>query len=153
DLDGDGHRDPYAGETEGVPGVYLTLRDGSGALVTVRNTNPSGWYQFDDVRPGRYTVEEEQPAGYASTSPDVVVVDVVAGGQRIVDFGEQRYTPTPTATLTPTMTPTATFTPTPTATPTATPTVTATATATPTSSPTAAPESAGESYLPLILAE
>jgi len=123
--------------------------------VTVRNTNPKGWYQFDDVRPGRYTVEEEQPVGYASTSPDVVEVDVVAGGQHIVDFGEQRYTPTPTATSTPTMTPTptATATPTPTATPTVTATATATPTETPTSSPTAAPESAGESYLPLILTE
>ncbi|NOZ28510.1 MAG: DUF11 domain-containing protein, partial [Chloroflexi bacterium] len=147
DLDGDGHRNPYAGETVGVPGVYVTLRDEGRVLITVRSTNPTGWYQFDEIPPGRYWVEEEQPDGYASTSPDVVEVEVVAGRQHIVDFGEQLFTPTPTPTEVP---PTPTDTPTPTPTPTEAP-PTPTPTFTPTPTPTQVP--AIESYLPLILTE
>jgi hypothetical protein len=152
DLNGDGRRDPYAGETTGIPGVTLILRDAEGNAFTTRSTNPSGWYAFSNVPPGMYTVEEQQPPGYVSTSPDVVAIEVLAGGQHIVNFGEMLTTSTPTAT--PRDTPTATPTLTPTATPSNTPTATPspTPTDTPTLTPTAGPvgEVGYVVYLPLL---
>ncbi len=97
DLDGDGNRNPYAGETEGVFGVLITLLDAGRVAVATRETTMTGWYQFDNVPVGAYTVQEQQPAGYVSTSPDEVAVDVRAGRLHIVSFGEQPVTPTPPA--------------------------------------------------------
>jgi hypothetical protein len=101
-----------------------------GSHLWTRSFAPAGWYEFAGLAPGHYTVSEEQPVGYASTSPDEVAVQVVAGELKIVNFGEQAFTPTPSATSTPTATVT------PTATSTGTPTPTDTPTATPTATPT-----------------
>ncbi len=97
DLDGDGNRNPYAGETEGVFGVLITLLDAGRGAVATRETTMTGWYQFDNVPVGAYTVQEQQPAGYVSTSPDEVAVEVRAGRLHVVSFGEQPVTPTPPA--------------------------------------------------------
>jgi len=134
DTNGNGFRD--AGETTGLVGVTIHLRV-NGTIVRTTTTISSGWYQFLAVAPGSYTVVEEQPAGYTSTSPDAVAVVVSANTQAIVNFGEQVSTPTPTPTSTYTPTPTPTYTPT--ATPTYTPTPTATPTYTPTPTPTETP--------------
>jgi len=107
-----------------------------GTLLRTATTISSGWYQFVGVAPGPYTVAEEQPAGYTSTSPDTVNVVVQANVQAIVNFGEQLSTPTPTPTNTATPTATRTATPTATNTPTHTPTWTPTPTATPTATNT-----------------
>ncbi|NOZ29609.1 MAG: hypothetical protein GXP39_16355 [Chloroflexi bacterium] len=147
DSNGDGIRNPWPpdNETSGLSGVIIELWQGGTLVDTTHSVLPSGWYQFD-VEPGDYIVREQQPAGYASTSPDEVAVSV-SRGLHIVSFGEQAFTPTPTATSTPTATPTPTVTPTPTM----TPTPTATPTATP--SPTPTEEPLRTLYLPLILAE
>jgi serine-aspartate repeat-containing protein C/D/E len=74
-----------------------------------------GRYQIANLRPGFYIVTENQPIGYISTSPNLVIVQVRAGEETVVNFGEIAWLPRPTAT------PTASATPTPTMTPTTTP--------------------------------
>ena len=142
DLNADGWRQAW--ETVGIPGVWIHARQGANTY-SARSVGATGWYQIIDLPPGAYTVNEDQPAGYTSASPDAVQVAVSANAQRIVNFGETRSTatatatPTATATLTRTATPTAT--PTLTALPTATATTTPTVTHTPTITPTATPTS------------
>ena len=166
DSNGDGtHQSwPPYNETEGIPGVTINLYRG-GQLLRSKETDHGAygaWYGFGNLQPGAYTVEEIQPAGFTSTSPDTLVVTVVAGERNINNiFGEQISTPTPTPTPTftptPTLTPTPTATPTPTSTPTetptATPTETPTATPTVTPTPTATPTVLQHVYLPLVLKE
>ena len=53
DLDGDGEQD--AGEP-GLPGVVVTLKDATGAVVATTTTDANGNYLFTDVNPGDYTV-------------------------------------------------------------------------------------------------
>jgi len=158
DTNGNGIREDS--ETTGLAGVTITLVLPGGGTQTTLTTGPDGAYQFASLAPGQYTVQETQPLGYASTSPDSVVVNVVAGSMVVANFGEQAWTPTPMPTETPTATPTATPTTTPTETPTPTPTETPTATPTetPTATPSATPtETATPTqqvnivYLPLVL--
>ena len=53
DLDGNGVQD--AGEP-GLPGVTVTLKDATGAVVATTTTDANGNYLFADVNPGDYTV-------------------------------------------------------------------------------------------------
>jgi hypothetical protein len=132
DTNGNGTRDEN--ETSGLAGVTITLLMSGGSPQLVVTTGPDGAYLFASVAPGQYTVQETQPLGYTSTSADSVAVTVTAANQSLANFGEQAWTPTPTAT----------FTPTPTDTPEATPTVTVTP------SPTT-PVPGGTLYLPIVL--
>ena len=52
----------------GIPGVVITLRDGSGALVDQTITGPDGGYRFVDLAPGTYRLEQTQPDGFADAS-------------------------------------------------------------------------------------
>jgi uncharacterized repeat protein (TIGR01451 family) len=62
DTDHDGIQD--AGE-DGVPGVTVTLTDGSGNVVATTTTDADGAYLFDDLVPGTYTVTfSDVPAGF-----------------------------------------------------------------------------------------
>jgi serine-aspartate repeat-containing protein C/D/E len=49
---------------KGIAGVTIRLYDSSGNLVASTLTGSDGRYQFDNLRPGEYTVRESQPAGY-----------------------------------------------------------------------------------------
>ena len=115
DKNSNGFRD--YGETDGVSGVKIELRNKQGVVVkTTTSVAPEGWYQFQQVAAGDYTIVQTQPAGYTSTSPDSVNVTVTSG-TNIVNFGEVLIvTPTPTATPFicipgPTYTPYPTYTP------------------------------------------
>jgi hypothetical protein len=131
DSNGDGWR--QGTETAGLAGVSIHARQGSATYSVQSGAN--GWYQISGLPPGSYTVTEDQPVGYVSTSPDTVAVGVPEGLAVIVNFGEQARTATPTPTVTASAT--ATGTPSPSATATATRTPTSTPTATPTRTPTA----------------
>jgi len=95
DSNGDGIRDP--GETAGVPGVTIRIWQ-SGSLVATVVTDGSGAYTVPGLLAGPTIIEELQPAGYVSTTPDNVALDLTA--DVIVDFGEQPLVATPTATAT-----------------------------------------------------
>jgi hypothetical protein len=68
DTDKDGVLD--SGET-GVPGVTVTLYDGSGNPIATTTTDTSGGYQFGDLPPGSYSVGfGNLPTGYIFTQAD-----------------------------------------------------------------------------------
>lgn len=150
DMDGDQQYEPWDGETPIMaPVVTINLYRDS-AHVRTANTS-GGFYSFMNLSASEYTVEQVQPPGYTSTTPNTLTVTVTQG---IVvqnqNFGEIVSTPTPTATLTatqthmPTSTPTLpifeeTETPTPTDVSTATTTATPTAKTEPTDTPTVTP--------------
>jgi hypothetical protein len=98
DSDGNGVREPW--ETAGVPGVTIRIWQ-RGSLVATAVTDGSGAYVVPGLPTGTTIVEELQPAGYVSTTPDNVALDLMANV--IVDFGELPpvATPTPTATAIP----------------------------------------------------
>ena len=61
DVDGDCVRDP--GEMN-LAGVLIELLDVQGKVVSSTRTDSSGNYKFDGIKPGVYTLREQQPAGY-----------------------------------------------------------------------------------------
>jgi len=87
----DSNRDGQRAQTEaGIGGVVLTLRDANGAVVATATTAADGSYNFTNIPGGHYTLQETQPAGYGSSTPDSVALDLTqAGGTPpVVDFGE-----------------------------------------------------------------
>ncbi|MCX7818841.1 MAG: DUF2341 domain-containing protein [Kiritimatiellae bacterium] len=67
DTDRDGVQDP--GEP-GIPGVTVTLYDGSGNVVATTTTDGSGNYLFDQLVPGDYSLGFTPPPGYAFSPRD-----------------------------------------------------------------------------------
>jgi len=80
DADGDGIWD--ADET-GLSGVTVTLDGG-----TSTTTDGYGSYNFSTSVAGVHTVVETDSAGYSSTTPNEVEVDVTLGNGYQVDFGD-----------------------------------------------------------------
>jgi protocatechuate 3,4-dioxygenase beta subunit len=76
-----------AGEPS-VGGVTIILRDAGGNIIATTTTAADGTYRFDGIAPGTYTVEELQPTGYGSSTPNTLSVDVPLVGRSNVNFGE-----------------------------------------------------------------
>jgi hypothetical protein len=118
DLDGDGTRD--LGERL-LPDALITVKDDQGQDVPGSPYATDGINEphcFTDLTPGTYTVREENPLGYISTTSDTWHVPVPPDiPVPVIEFGDQPP-PTPTSTSTPTSTRTPTLTPTLTPTPT-----------------------------------
>ncbi len=76
------------GTEPGIGGVTLNLRDNNGVVVATTMTNPDGTYSFDGLAVGNYTIEETQPAGYGSSTPNSLPVAVPLQGLNGLDFGE-----------------------------------------------------------------
>ncbi len=87
DSNGNGFQDP--GET-GLAGVLVELFNGSGILVSSRTTSVTGAYNFASVPIGIYTLVETDPSGFASTTPNTVPINLVAGTAVGVSFGDQQ---------------------------------------------------------------
>ena len=51
----------------GVAGVTVNLKDGTGATVGTMTTDSNGYYVFENLVPGDYSVEVVKPAGYEFT--------------------------------------------------------------------------------------
>jgi uncharacterized repeat protein (TIGR01451 family) len=85
DVNGDGTR--AAGDPP-LAGITITLKDGLGAVVGTTTTAADGTYSFSGLPAGNYQVEETQPPGYGSSTPDVRSITVPAGGSATADFGE-----------------------------------------------------------------
>jgi hypothetical protein len=106
DLNHDGVKD--VGEPR-LGGVEVLLKTGDLVLLDTFVTGADGAYSFTGLLPDEYRVEEEDPPGYVSSTPNEVVLVVQPDVTITLDFGDY---------LEPTATPTATVTPTPTITPT-----------------------------------
>lgn len=90
-----------------LAGATIAVTNGSSVVATWVSTT-SQPYAFV-LPPGTYSITEGNPAGYASSSPDLWTVPQLASDQSVtVSFADQAFTPTPTATFTPTNTPTST---------------------------------------------
>lgn len=55
--------DPDDGEPP-IAGVRIDLLDGQGNFIRSTLTDANGEYEFTDLRPGKYSVREQQPNGY-----------------------------------------------------------------------------------------
>ncbi|MFP6676427.1 MAG: SdrD B-like domain-containing protein, partial [Pirellulaceae bacterium] len=63
DRNNDGVRDVVGGE-EGIADVTMSLLDQTGLVTAVTTTDSLGFYAFNDLRRGTYTVLETQPNGW-----------------------------------------------------------------------------------------
>lgn len=99
DADKDGKREQWNGETGVLDGVTVRLNG-------FTRVTSGGWYGFSNLPAGTYTITEEQPAGYVSTSPDAITVTNCSA--RVIDknFGEVAGGVSPTPMPVPTAVPT-----------------------------------------------
>ncbi len=67
DLNHNGIQD--AGEP-GIPGVTVTLRDGTNNVLSTTQTNGGGLYLFDNLQPGSYIVCFTLPVGFVFSPPN-----------------------------------------------------------------------------------
>jgi hypothetical protein len=65
-----------AGEI-GLPNVTITLDDGTNTQVVT--TGPDGWYHFEDLAAGTYSIAETQPAGYVNATNTVGTIVAAPG--------------------------------------------------------------------------
>jgi len=70
-------------------GVTILLKDAEGVQIDFTETDVDGTYSFDELFPGTYTLREQDPEGYYSTTPHEVTVTLLAGESiEDVDFGD-----------------------------------------------------------------
>ena len=113
----------YDTNRDGVWQWWEPLLDGAVVIVKAeKQPGPQfsvhareGRYEVVGLDPGNYTVQEINPPGYISTTPDKVLAKVAANARVEINFGDA-LSLSPTATSTPTPTSWLTGTPTPTAT-------------------------------------
>ena len=80
------------GGEKGIEGVTITLNPG--AITTL--TKHDGKYKFDgkhkdeDLPAGIYTVQETDPSGYCSTTPNTITVILVKKKVKNQDFGDHK---------------------------------------------------------------
>ncbi len=81
-----------------IAGTTVTLHDSAGNLLATTTTDSNGRYHFGNLRPGTYTVREQQPAGYLQggqkagsaggndTLTDAISAIPVGAGQTLTDY-------------------------------------------------------------------
>lgn len=85
DVNANGTRE--GGDTP-IANVVIAARDATNTVVATTTTDTNGTYTFVGLPAGNYTIEETQPAGYGSSTPNTVSVTVSAGSSAGADFGE-----------------------------------------------------------------
>lgn len=76
------------GGEPGLPNVTLTLKNGIGTVVATTMTAGNGTYSFTALPSGNYTVDETQPLGYGSSTPNSRNITLPPGGSGTADFAE-----------------------------------------------------------------
>lgn len=72
--------DPTSSEHRGIAGVEIQLFDATGDLIATDKTDASGFYSFEGLRPGVYSVAEVQPGAYIDAGEDLGRVDGLPSG-------------------------------------------------------------------------
>ena len=100
DTDGNCEFDPEKGDRP-LAGVRIALLDADGNLVARTQTNEDGFYSFEDLPAGTYTIREVTPAGYLDGGEKAGTIDgttvgivfndritnvVLAAGDAAVDY-------------------------------------------------------------------
>ncbi len=67
DMNGDGIQNP---NESGIEGVAVELQDCSGTVISTMETDDSGKYLFDNLKPDDYRIKFNLPAGYHFTDKD-----------------------------------------------------------------------------------
>lgn len=70
----------------GIPNTVVRLFDATGSLVAQTQTDASGYYHFDNLKPGNYTVRETQPSGYKDGKDAVGTVGGTLGNDVLSDI-------------------------------------------------------------------
>ncbi len=85
----DSNRDGVlTGEAGRISGVTIRLLDSNGNQVASTTTDPSGNYSFGNLPLGNYTIIEDQPNIYGSTTPNTISVTLTVAGSTGNNFGE-----------------------------------------------------------------
>ena len=74
-----------------MAGVEFTLTGPVGPIM--QTSNAAGEFWFEDLPPGTYTVTETVPAGYVSTTGDMVVVTIGPGEEAVAFAGQAMLDP------------------------------------------------------------
>ena len=88
-------RDRAGGLSTGDPGlggVTITLKDALGNVVATTTTQADGTYGFAHLPKGDYTIEETQPTGYGTSTPNTIAVSLPLAGLTNQNFGETAST-------------------------------------------------------------
>ncbi len=75
----------------GIGGVTITLNPG--AITTT--TAGDGSYSFSGLNAGTYTIKETDPAGYCSTTPNKIGVQLAKKNIKNQDFGDSKIAVSP----------------------------------------------------------
>ncbi len=72
----------------GIPGVTVNLKDSLGNIIETAVTDANGQYMFENLVPGDYKIDTEQPSGMVITTPAEYNVTLTAGQYYLdADFG------------------------------------------------------------------
>ena len=78
----------------GFSGVIVILKDGGGNYLSEIVADTKGYFEFADLDPGDYAVEEIVPNGYKNTTPTSAEINGLEGSQeREVSFGSRSVPP------------------------------------------------------------
>lgn len=83
DDDGDCLYEPEHGERP-LAGVTIRLHDATGTVIASVLTDAAGRYQFNNLRPGEYSISEIQPTGYFQGGQTVGSGGGVIGGADLI---------------------------------------------------------------------
>ncbi len=80
DMNENGQRDAWE------PGIHNASVTLDGAFDYTTRTSASGYYEFDDVIPGQYTLSATPPQGYEQLTPTNIAIYIVDGNMLEVNF-------------------------------------------------------------------
>jgi hypothetical protein len=83
DLNGNGFQDE--GEA-GMTGITTILLDGEGSEVARQDTDANGYYRFEGLPPGTYSVQFEIPEGYNFSPKDAINMDMIQNSGSLVEM-------------------------------------------------------------------
>jgi uncharacterized repeat protein (TIGR01451 family) len=85
DVNGNGRIDPE--DKTGLVGVRIQAAGPAGVFTAL--TDSTGHYQFENLPAGNYIVTKTPPAGYKSSTPNLMTTTIAPATPVVCDFGEK----------------------------------------------------------------